>query len=197
MRVCSGTASGVILKSPPGAGVRPTSAKVRQAIFSILSGKIGGSFVLDLYAGTGAMGIEALSRGAAEAVFVEISPRCLRTIKQNLELTKLSDKAIVIGGNAFGTIRQLGRQNRKFDIVIADPPYTAKNGRGKRLSLARKTLKSLVDSDILRPNSVVIVEHSGMENSLKATDDLKLVSARKYGGTSVSIFAPMQADRMR
>jgi len=137
------------------------------------------------------MGIEALSRGAAEAVFVEISPRCLRTIRENLQRTDLSDRAMVLGGDALRIIGQLGREKRKFDVVIADPPYEAKNGGERKPSLAQKTLKGLVESDILRANSVVILEHSEMAGGLEAEVGLTLLSVRTYGGTSVSVFGPM------
>lgn len=190
LKVCSGTAKGVPLKSAPGVGVRPTSARVRQAIFSALSEKIVGSCVLDLYAGTGAMGIEALSRGAAEAVFIEISTKCLRTIKENLERTSLSNRAAVLKGDAFRILRRLGRQGRKFDLVIADPPYEVKKSSERKPSLAQKTLKALVESAILRANSVVVLEHSEKEAGLQVAAGLSLLSVKKYGGTAVSIFRP-------
>lgn len=170
--------------------MRPTSGRVRQAIFSALSEKVWGSCVLDLYAGTGAMGIEALSRGAAEAVFVEISPRCVRTIRENLELAHLSDRGTVVVGDAFRILRRLGRQSRKFDVVIADPPYEVQNGGERKTSLAQKTLKVLVESDILRADSVVILEHSEKERGLEVAAGLALISVRRYGSTSVSMFRP-------
>lgn len=168
--------------------VRPTSSRVRQAVFSALSGRVAGSCVLDLYAGTGAMGVEALSRGAAAAVFVELSSKCAGTIKENLELTGLSQRARVIRGDALRVLRQLGRQKRKFDIVILDPPYEAKKGMKGERSLAGKTLKALVESDILRANSLVIVEHRESGAGLEIAHGLKLVAAKKYGETAVSTF---------
>jgi 16S rRNA (guanine966-N2)-methyltransferase len=190
LKVCAGTARGTILKSPRAAGVRPTLARVRQAIFSALSGKTAGSHVLDLYAGTGAMGIEALSQGAAQAAFVDISPKCLRTIKENLELAGLSARASIVRGDAPQIVRRLGRQNRKFDIVILDPPYEASEVKNNSPSLIEKTLRALVESDILRANSRVIVEHSERVAAPEAVAGLKLLSARRYGDTSVSVFTP-------
>lgn len=192
LKICSGIAKGVILKCPRGMEVRPTSGRVRQAIFSGLGDRICGSFVLDLYAGTGAMGIEALSRGAAGAVFVEISRRCLRTIRENLELTHLSERGKVIGGDALRIVRRLGRGGRKFDVVIADPPYEEKTGRQKESSLVERTLKAIVESDILRPDSVVVLEHLESERGLEAKGGLSLLSVKRYGGTSVSIFGRMK-----
>jgi 16S rRNA (guanine966-N2)-methyltransferase len=190
VRVCSGIAKGIILKSPRGMGVRPTSAKVRQAIFAVLSHRIVGSCVLDLYAGTGALGIEALSRGAAEAVFVETSPGCVRIIRENLLRTNLSAQATVLTGDALRTIRQLGKQNRTFDVIMADPPYETNKPRKGKPSLAQKTLQVLVESDILRSDSLVILEHSGMEGPAEGPAGLRLLSRRQYGSTSVSIFTP-------
>lgn len=170
--------------------MRPTSAKVRQAIFSALSDRIVGRRVLELYAGTGAMGIEALSRGAAEAVFVDTSPRCVRIIRENLLRANLSAQATVLTGDALRTIRQLGQQKRTFDVIMADPPYETNKPRKGKPSLAQKTLQVLVESDILRSDSLVILEHSGMEGPAEGPAGLRLLSQRKYGSTSVSIFTP-------
>jgi len=136
------------------------------------------------------MGIEALSRGAAEAVFIEISQRCLRTIKENLERTGLRDRAAVLGGDALRILRRLGRQGRKFVLVIADPPYEVNKSGERKPSLAQKTLKALLESDILRANSMVVLEHSEKEAGLEVAAGLRLLSVRKYGRTSVSIFRP-------
>ncbi len=190
LRVCSGTARGILLKSPPGKGVRPTSGRVREAVFSALFGRIPGSTVLDLYAGTGAMGIEALSRGAAEAVFVELSPACVCVIRENLHRTGFKDQATVFQGDALTVVRNLGRHNRKFTLVIADPPYEERKRAPAKPSLPEKTLKALVESGILGPDSLVVLEHSGVGPELEAPEGLRLLSIRKYGGTAVSILSP-------
>jgi len=192
LRVCSGTAKGKMLKSPRVTGVRPTSARVRQAIFSALADRIGGSSILDLYAGTGAIGIEALSRGAAEAVFVELSPKCVRTIKENLELTGFSHEATIFKGDVLKVLPGLARQNRKFDVILADPPYDVKRRKGGKKSLVEKTLKALVESDILRSNSLVVAEHPDLQPGLEIPEGLRLLSVRKYGDTVVSILCPVQ-----
>ena len=193
MRVCSGTAKGIILKSPQGTAVRPTCEKVRQAVFSALAGRVPGSSVLDLYAGTGAMGIEALSRGAAEALFVELSPKCVRIIKENLQRTRFLEKTAVIKGDALRVVRDLGRQGQKFDLVIADPPYET-GGLGSGPSLAEKTLKAVLDGGILAPHSLVILEHSGIEVGSEPTGGLRLLSKKKYGDTVVSTFGLPEED---
>lgn len=188
LRVCSGTAKGRTLKSTPGIGLRPTSARVRQAIFSTLSHRVEGRTVLDLYAGTGALGIEALSRGASEATFVEISPKCLKIIRDNLEVTAFSGKANVRRGDVLRVLRDFGRQNRTFDVVLADPPYEVKRQPERSTSLAEKTLKVMMESGILRRDSLVILEHRGGGRAIEATPGLTRVSSKKYGDTLISVF---------
>jgi 16S rRNA (guanine966-N2)-methyltransferase len=194
LRISSGIAKGISLKCPAGLHLRPTSARVRQAVFSAIHEKIPGSSVLDLFAGTGAMGIEALSRGANNAVFVELSSTCFKVIRQNLQLTRLSHKASVIKGNVLRIVRRLGRDHRKFDIVIADPPYHRKTKGQSRESVAEKTLNTLVDSDILHKNSLVVVEHSAADTALHTVHALRILSTKKHGGTSISIFCPAKRD---
>jgi 16S rRNA G966 N2-methylase RsmD len=184
---------------------------VRQAVFSIVSHTIPGAFVLDLYAGTGAMGIEALSRGAAKAVFVESSAACIRAIWDNLERTGMTQKGAILKGDALKVLASLGRQKEKFDVVIADPPYASlrvvggekkerlhheeheghEGDRGRNRSpLAEMTLKILLESGILKADSLIILEHAVKGCGLDIPDGLTVVSVRKYGDTAVSILHP-------
>jgi 16S rRNA (guanine966-N2)-methyltransferase len=120
VRVIAGSAKGVRLATVPR-GVRPVSDVAREGLFSSLGAAVVGARVLDLYAGTGALGIEALSRGAAEAVFVERAPAALRTIRENLRRTRLGERAVVVGLDVRAF---LGRPHgAPFDLVLADPPY--------------------------------------------------------------------------
>ena len=200
MRVSGGVAKGIPLKSAGGRNVRPTTARVRQAVFSIVSHTILEAFVLDLYAGTGAMGIEALSRGAAKAVFVESSAACIRAIRDNLERTGMTQKGAILKGDALKVLASLGRQKEKFDVVIADPPYDrgeefaggtpALHSVRNRSPLAEKTLKILLESGILKADSLIILEHAVRGCGLDIPDGLTVVSVRKYGDTAVSILHP-------
>lgn len=122
MRIIAGSAKGVRLAAVPR-GVRPVSDVAREGLFSSLGPAVVGARVLDLYAGTGALGIEALSRGAAEAVFVERSPAALRTIRANLERARLGHRAAVVGLDVRAFLTQRGRNGAPFDLVLADPPY--------------------------------------------------------------------------
>jgi 16S rRNA (guanine966-N2)-methyltransferase len=120
MRVIAGSAKGRILKAPKGRNVRPTSDRVREALFASLGERVEGAVVLDLYAGTGALGIEALSRGAARAVLVERDPKMVVVIAENLARTGLGERARLVRGDATRFCQAPGEQ---FDVVLADPPY--------------------------------------------------------------------------
>jgi 16S rRNA (guanine966-N2)-methyltransferase len=117
VRIIAGTRKGHTIQAPPGRGTRPTSDRVRENVFNLL-GPIDDAVVLDLYAGSGAMGLEALSRGAAQAVFVERDPDALRAIEKNLD--KLRLRATVLRRDA---VAVLAAENRKYDLVFVDPPY--------------------------------------------------------------------------
>ena len=122
MRVISGSAGGIPLFTVPGRGTRPTLDRVRESLFAILAPRLARARVLDLYAGTGALGIEALSRGAATCVFVESEERALRVLRRNLERTGLGERAIVRRGRLPGALRQVAGE-APFDLVLCDPPY--------------------------------------------------------------------------
>lgn len=170
MRVIAGIAKGKRLKAPKGSSVRPTLDKVKGAIFNILGNRIIEAMVLDLFSGSGALGIEALSRGASSCVFVDTQIKC---IKDNLISTGLNGR--VIRGNVERVIKQLAKENLRFDIVLADPPY------GKEL--ARNILSWLQISGILTNSGLIVVEHSKRELIEK-----EKVREKRYGDTVVSVF---------
>ena len=125
-RVVAGTAKGRRLASPPTDVTRPTPNRVREAVFNSLYslGALEGAQVLDLYAGTGALGIEALSRGAAEATFVERDTAVVAVLRDNLEATRLAERATVMAMDAGAALAELARRRRRFDVALVDPPYT-------------------------------------------------------------------------
>lgn len=147
MRVITGFARGCHLRSVPGEDTRPTSARVKEAIFSMIQFDIEGRRVLDLYAGTGQMGIEALSRGAAEAVFVENGQAALAVIRDNLTHTKCADRATVVACDA---IHYLKQKPQSFDIVFLDPPY-----QSRQLVTA---LENIATFDILCAGGIIVCE---------------------------------------
>lgn len=180
MRVVAGSARGRRLVAPPGQDVRPTSDRVREAVFNALGslGAVRGSRVLDLFAGSGALGIEALSRGAAHATFVERDPRALRALEDNLTSTGLADRATVVRGDA---LDRLDRVPGGVDLVLADPPY-AFSGWGELLErLARR-----------HSAAVVVVES---DRDVEPPDGGAVVRRRRYGGTVVTILTLTRGSR--
>ena len=147
MRVITGKARGVALKTPDGMQTRPTADRVKEALFSIIQFEIPCARVLDLFGGTGQLGIEALSRGAQSAVFVDASEKACALIKENLKRTKLQDCGKVIRSDY---MEYLDRCREKFDIVFLDPPYAE--------VFLENALKRLSEIDILQSGGIIIAE---------------------------------------
>lgn len=179
MRVISGKGKGKRLFSIKGLNLRPTSDRVKEAIFDILQDHIEGRQVLDLFAGTGALGIEALSRGAGRAVFVEESPRSLTVLRKNIEECRVKDRAQVLAREVMTGIKILEAKGESFQLIFLDPPY----GKG----FAHKTLKALATSSIVSPDTLIVAEHATTDD-IFSIPHLERVDARKYGGTLVSFF---------
>lgn len=178
MRVIAGSAKGHPLKAPPGAGTRPTSDYVRGAIFNLLE-NLSGDWVrvLDLYAGSGALGIEALSRGAAWADFVEQEPRACRTIQGNLVAAHFVDHATVY----CTTVRRaLGALTASYDVIFVDPPYFDAE--------AYRILTTLPGSTLVHPGTILIVEHSSRVELEAQPEGLGLLRQRRYGDTTISLY---------
>ena len=188
MRVIAGRFGGRRLADAPGVGVRPTADRVREALFSAL-GNLEGARVLDLYAGTGALGIEALSRGASAAVFVERSRAALAVLRSNLEELELNDRsgpARVIRGEASAVLRRLSRAGERFDLVLLDPPYASDE--------APRALEGLVVGELLAPEAEVVLEGS-RRHPVTPVDGLVLRDQRRYGDTLIARFGPEPPDR--
>jgi 16S rRNA (guanine966-N2)-methyltransferase len=188
MRVIAGIAKGMRLKVPRGREMRPTSDMVREAIFDILGAAADGARVLDLFAGTGALAIEALSRGAAHAVLVERSARCIPIIRDNLAHTHLADQATVIHADAHVHVRKLDAAGEQFDLVLADPPYAGHGRDAAGTPPAQKALQALAEASIVPSNAVVVIEHASGVVLPAEAGRLGLWTARRYGSTSVSIY---------
>lgn len=177
MRVVAGTAGGIRL-SVPATGVRPTMDRVKAALFSSLGERVVGARVLDLFAGTGALGIEALSRGAASALFVEQNRAAVQAIEQNFIRTKLRGR--VTSQEVFAFFER-SRPNERFDIIFADPPYekTKSGGEFTRLLLENAKL-----ADLLEPSGIFVLEKRPDEQ-LFASTLWNVIRAKTYGATEV------------
>jgi pantetheine-phosphate adenylyltransferase len=177
LRIVAGSARGIRLTNVPE-GVRPTSDRVREAVFNSLGQFFDGGEVLDLYAGTGALGIEALSRGCERATFVERNGTAVRTIRENLSRAGFAeDSAQVVRGVVGPALERLVREERRFRLIFADPPY----------SMARAEIEVLVKRlpDLLAPHGRAVVE-SG--ESVGVAPEGLAVTGRRYGGTVVTYF---------
>ena len=152
MRVIAGKARRLPLISPEGKDTRPTTDRIKETLFNILQDDVPGCEFLDLFSGSGGIGIEALSRGARHATFVEFGKEALACIKTNLNKTKLVEQATVLPIEVTYAISKLGKQGRTFDIIYADPPY--------RKGFEEKILSLLASSDIVQSGTLVIVESS-------------------------------------
>lgn len=180
MRVITGTARGTKLKTPEGMLTRPTTDRVKEALFNIIQFDIAGD-VLDLFAGTGQLGIEALSRGAREAVFVDARRDACQVVRENLSKTRLTERAQVV---QMDYLSYLGAGRGRFDLVFLDPPYAE--------VFLENALKRISEIDILTDGGIIICERP-VEKAL-ADDFPGLTHWRdyKYGKTAVTIFRKAQ-----
>jgi 16S rRNA (guanine966-N2)-methyltransferase len=161
MRIIGGQAAGRIVRVPEGLGVRPMPDKVKLAVFNSLGGFVDGVRVLDLFAGTGALGHECLSRGARSVVSVEKSDKHARFYRHNLELTGLPAAAVELRVmDVFSALPQLKAAGRRFELVIADPPYGEKNVGRRSQSLAQKLLDDAHLPPLLEPGGLFILGHT-------------------------------------
>ncbi|HEY2510757.1 MAG TPA: 16S rRNA (guanine(966)-N(2))-methyltransferase RsmD [Polyangiaceae bacterium] len=182
MRITGGELRSRALKAPKGHDTRPTSDRVREALFSILTargGVLAGARVLDLYAGTGALGLEALSRGAAAAVFVERSREALAVLRANIASLGVGDRAVVVGAAVEKAEKVL--RDSSFGLVFADPPYAdVKSG------VATRALEAMVVPR-LEPAGLVVLEHASRDPAPPLAR-LALEESRTYGDTCVTFY---------
>jgi len=177
MRVVSGKARGVSLKTPDGMLTRPTSDKVKEAMFSIIQFDLPDALVLDLFAGTGQLGIEALSRGAKSAVFVDAREDACRLIRENIKRTGMERDAKVIRSDYLAYLKKC---NEKFDIIILDPPYAEE--------FLEKSLKMIAEIDILKTSGIIITERPLGKQLDPFASGFERSKDYKYGSTLVTIF---------
>ena len=188
MRVIAGCARGIHLSSLKGDRTRPIQDRTKESLFNILSGVIPGSRVLDMYAGTGAIGIEALSRGAASCIFIENDRPAIEVIKKNLEVTKLQGKAQVLLYDVFEIIPYLEKNKIEVETVFASPPYPlVEKGsyRDKLLNL----FSLMCSKHIIQPEGLIILQHRKTDFEMpQEAIYLELFDTRTYGDTQCSFF---------
>jgi len=185
LRIITGSARGCRLKTPKGAEVtRPTADRVKESLFNILGQMVAGRKVLDIFAGTGNLGLEALSRGAESAVFVDKATAKL--IAENLQLTRLQEKGIVRGSDVFAELSRQAAGKAEFSLIFCDPPY--------HKGLWQQALRQIDASDgLMAENGILVVEHGAEENDIPELSRLQLVHNRRYGHTTQLSFFQWRA----
>jgi 16S rRNA (guanine966-N2)-methyltransferase len=182
MRIISGTSKGKRLATPKGRALRPTSDRVKESIFNILGGGVVGKVVLDLFAGTGNLGIEALSRGAKRVIFVERGKEATRLISGNLSRCGMVMVSEIIPKDVIRAIGVLHQRGETFDLIFMDPPYEK--------GLIEKTLWKLQSHRIYHDDSILIIEHDRREPLPLELDGWNLMRQKKIGDTLISFLLP-------
>ncbi|MNW56624.1 Ribosomal RNA small subunit methyltransferase D [compost metagenome] len=188
MRVVSGSARGRNLKAVPGTGTRPTTDKVKEALFSMIGPYFEGGQALDLFAGTGGLGIEALSRGMELAVFVDLEYKSIEVVRANLKTTGFEAKAEVYKNDAERAIKALSKREQKFDLVFLDPPYRLKHGD--------KLMESMDQLNLLSDGATIVLEYESTYVYPAAFGRFTEVRKAQYGETTLSIYAYNQSTNV-
>ncbi len=178
MRIISGKSKGRKVSHDRSDDLRPTSAKVRGAVFDILQFNIKGARFLDLFAGSGAIGIESLSRGAAESTFVEENSKRAKKLRDVIEQFDLADKTSVVCRDAISFLKDAGQH--RYDIIFADPPYNYKD--------LNEIVEIIYNKKVLDKGGIVLLEHSSKRELQEITGDLKLIKKYRHGDTLLSKF---------
>lgn len=176
----SGSSKGRALKAVTGFGTRPTTDKVKEAIFSMIGPYFAGGSVLDLYAGTGALGIEALSRGMDKAIFVDADKKCIDVIRENLRATGLSEQAEVYRNDAERALKALAKRQLAFKLVFLDPPY-----KNKQMD---KLLHILQEENLIQDGTIAVVEHDAAHAYPERIGGFSAARLSVYGDTAVTVY---------
>jgi len=183
MRITGGADSGRILKVPKGLKVRPTPDLVKQAVFNSLGAKVQGAKILELFAGTGALSLDALSRGAAQVLCVESSNRHAQVLRQNFEQMNLEKRQLAIRAqDAFTALRQLSESKEQFDLILADPPYGEKNVGRRSESFAQRLLDDATLPALLVQGGLFVLGHT-KRDTLSVPAHWREVKALRHGDT--------------
>lgn len=176
LRILGGEFRSRLLKAPSGQDTRPTRSLVRESVFNILQGTLEGAHALDLFAGSGAMGLEALSRGAGKVVFCEIRKDAARTIRENIDSLNVAGRAEVLQSGWEGALARLASGNRHFDIIFLDPPYQMDAGW---------VLSTLKDCPLVDEDTILVLEQSA-KTSFSLPEPFETVKERQYGDTKIT-----------
>ena len=179
MRIIAGSARGTLLTAPKGIDTRPTQDKVKESLFNMLQGDVAGSDVLDLFAGSGALGLEALSRGADSAVLADLSREAVQCIRKNVEKLRFQERTMVLACDWQQAAAALSRENRAFDLIFLDPPY--------RMEELGPLCDALAEKKLLRPGAVIVWERRA-GGTAELSDGFFCFKRRSYGDTELCLY---------
>lgn len=180
MRVISGKVRGLKLDTPKNEDVRPTTDRVKESLFNIISPYIIDSNVLDLFAGTGSLGIECLSRGASYATFVDVSKESIKIVKSNIEKARVENESTILNMDFKSAIKRLRLQNKKFDIIFMDPPYYK--------NMFIDAISNIDSADLLSQDGIIVVEHDKQDKFEDKIGRLEKIRDKKYGNTTLTFY---------
>lgn len=180
LRVIAGTAKGRSLKAVPGKNTRPTTDKVKEAIFSMIGPYFDGGWALDLFAGTGGLGIEALSRGTDKAVFIDLEGASIEVVKQNVGAAGMAGRAEIYRTEAVRAVKALAKRSLKFGLVFLDPPYRMKD--------MDELMAELASRGLLEADATIVVEHDADHRYPEAFAGYRQLRHTRYGDTAVTIY---------
>ncbi|MCX7774077.1 MAG: 16S rRNA (guanine(966)-N(2))-methyltransferase RsmD, partial [Clostridia bacterium] len=188
LRIIGGTARGIRIKTPDTTKTRPTQDRVKESVFNMLMPYIEDTKVLDLFAGSGNLGLEALSRGAQKAVFIDESKLCRSIIEENLQKAKLEEKGTVLTAEVTTGLQRLSEKGETFDLVFMDPPYN--------MNFVVKTLHNLEKFDIINEDGIVACEHHEDETPPETVGNLTRVRFKTYGDTCFSFYVKSKGGNL-
>ena len=180
MRIITGDFKGRRLEMPENYNIRPTTEKVKEAVFSIIAGNLEDAVCVDLFAGTGNLGLEALSRGAKKCYFGDNSRESLALIKRNIAMCRAEDRSLVMPGDFEKVLARLGEKDEKIDIFFLDPPY--------REGLYDKCFELIREYDLLAEEGIIIAEHNGKDVLCERICGFQLIKERTYGTVAITIY---------
>ena len=194
MRITGGQAARRILKVPKGLGVRPTPDLVKQAVFNSLGARVVGAHVLELFAGTGALSLECLSRGAASAICVEKSSKHAEVLRHNVLAAGLPPESLQLRTqDVFSALAQLATSNSKFTLILADPPYGEKNVNRRSTSFAQQLLDNPTLPGLLAPDGLLVIGHS-KRDTLEIPAAWRELKLLKHGDSLMRFLTVIQQD---
>jgi len=184
MRIISGEAKGRKLLSPEGMGTRPTLDRIKESIFNIIQNKVYGSVVIDVFAGTGSLGLEAVSRGAKECYLIDKGETTFKYLKQNVENFNFTDRCKCLNIDSYSALESLINKNISFDLIFIDPPYLK--------DMIPPTVDIITRGNLLKKDGLIVCKIDTKENLYEGNLRIKLTDYRKYGNTTVCFYKHLE-----